>query len=56
MDEIDRHLARFDEACERVLIGNLTGAVRVLASLGAQGFELWRRTLARLDLGAPPTS
>lgn len=56
VDEIDRHLARFDEARERVLVGNLTGAVGTLASFGAQGFELQRRTLARLGLGAPSTS
>ncbi|MGU0993832.1 adenylosuccinate lyase family protein [Pseudomonas aeruginosa] len=56
VDEIDRHLARFDEVRERVLVGNLTGAVGTLASFGAQGFELQRRTLARLGLGAPSTS
>ncbi|MGV8228208.1 lyase family protein, partial [Pseudomonas aeruginosa] len=38
VDEIDRHLARFDEARERVLVGNLTGAVGTLASFAAQGF------------------
>ncbi|MDD1979606.1 MULTISPECIES: adenylosuccinate lyase [Pseudomonas] len=56
VDEIDRHLARFDEARERVLVGNLTGAVGTMASFGAQGFEIQRRTLARLGLGAPLTS
>ncbi|MBH9344197.1 adenylosuccinate lyase family protein [Pseudomonas aeruginosa] len=56
VDEIDRHLARFDEARERVLVGNLPGAVGTLAAFGAQGFEIQRRTLARLGLGAPLTS
>lgn len=36
VDEIDRHLARFDEARERVLVGNLTGAVGT-----------WRRSAPR---------
>ncbi|MCB2255819.1 adenylosuccinate lyase [Pseudomonas chlororaphis] len=56
VDELDRHLQRFDEARERVMVGNLTGAVGTLASFGAQGFELQQRTLARLGLGAPLTS
>ncbi|SDZ27877.1 adenylosuccinate lyase [Lysobacter sp. yr284] len=56
IDEIDRHLQRFDEAYERVMVGNLTGAVGTMAAFGAHGFELQRRTLARLGLGAPRTS
>jgi adenylosuccinate lyase len=56
VDEIDRHLARFEEARGRVMVGNLTGAVGTLASFGAQGFQLQERTLARLGLGAPRTS
>ena len=56
IDEIDRHLQRFDEARERVMVGNLTGAVGTLAAFGAQGFEIQRRTLARLGLAAPRTS
>ncbi|EAZ59620.1 hypothetical protein PA2G_02911 [Pseudomonas aeruginosa 2192] len=39
VDEIDRHLARFDEARERVLVGNLTGAVGTLASFGRPGLR-----------------
>jgi len=56
IDEIDRHLQRFNEAHARVMVGNLTGAVGTLASFGAQGLELQQRTLARLGLGAPLTS
>ncbi|MBH3421303.1 MULTISPECIES: adenylosuccinate lyase [Pseudomonas] len=56
LDEIDRHLERFDEAQARVLVGNLTGAVGTMAAFGAQGFEIQRRTLARLGLAAPLTS
>ncbi|MFQ6571888.1 adenylosuccinate lyase [Pseudomonas sp. UM16] len=56
IDEIDRHLARFDEARERVLVGNLTGAVGTMAAFSGQGFEIQQRTLAKLGLGAPLTS
>lgn len=56
IDEIDRHLQRFDEARERIMVGNLTGAVGTMAAFGERGFELQRRTLARLGLGAPRTS
>ncbi|GGC18903.1 adenylosuccinate lyase [Pseudoduganella buxea] len=56
IDELDRHLARFDEAYPRVMVGNLTGAVGTMASFGPQGFDIQRRTLARLGLAAPATS
>ena len=56
IDEVDRHLERFDEAYARVMVGNLTGAVGTMASFGAQGLDIQRRTLARLGLGAPLTS
>ncbi|WP_338477113.1 adenylosuccinate lyase [Pseudomonas khavaziana] len=56
VDEIDRHLERFDEAYARVMVGNLTGAVGTLAALGPQGLEVQRRTLESLGLGAPLSS
>lgn len=56
IDEIDRHLERFDQARARVMVGNLTGAVGTLAAFGEHGLELQRRTLARLGLAAPLTS
>lgn len=56
IDEIDRHLKRFDEAYERVMVGNLTGAVGTMASFGTRGLELQKRTLDRLGLGTPLTS
>lgn len=56
IDEIDRHLARFDEAYARVMVGNLTGAVGTMASFGARGFEIQQGTLAKLGLEAPLTS
>jgi len=56
IDELDRHLERFDEAYARVMVGNLTGAVGTMAAFGQQGFEIQRRTLARLGLAAPLTS
>ena len=56
VDEIDRHLERFDEAYARVMVGNLTGAVGTLAGLGPQGLDVQRRTLESLGLAAPLTS
>ena len=56
VDEIDRHLERFDEAYARVMVGNLTGAVGTLAGLGPQGLEVQRRTLESLGLAAPLSS
>ncbi|MFC0225491.1 adenylosuccinate lyase [Serratia aquatilis] len=56
IDEIDRHLARFDEAYARVMVGNLTGAVGTMAAFGARGFEIQKQTLARLGLNVPLTS
>lgn len=56
VDEIDRHLERFDEAYARVMVGNLTGAVGTLAALGPQGLEVQRRTLEGLGLAAPLSS
>lgn len=56
VDEIDRHLERFDEAYTRVMVGNLTGAVGTLAALGPQGLEVQRRTLESLGLAAPLSS
>ncbi len=53
VDEIDRHLARIEEARERVFVGNVTGAVGTMASFGSDGFEVQRRTLEKLDLGVP---
>lgn len=56
VDELDRHLERFHEAQPRILVGNMTGAVGTLASFGARGLELQKRTLERLALKAPRTS
>jgi adenylosuccinate lyase len=56
VDELDRHLERFQEAEPRILVGNLTGAVGTLASFGTQGFEVQALTLAKLGLTAPRTS
>jgi adenylosuccinate lyase len=56
VDELDRHLERVEQAKPRILVGNLTGAVGTMASFGAHGFELQRRTLENLGLAAPRTS
>jgi adenylosuccinate lyase len=56
VDEIDRHLERFQEAEPRILVGNMTGAVGTMASFGSRGFEVQKHTVAKLGLSAPRTS
>jgi adenylosuccinate lyase len=51
LQEIRRHLDRLEEGRERILVGELAGAVGSYASWEEQGRELERRTMARLGLG-----
>lgn len=53
LDEFIRHLQRLDEIRERVLVGNINGAIGTYASFGEQGPEIERRTLERLGLNTP---
>ena len=48
-----RHVTRLDQVAERLLIGELAGAVGTLAGFGASGDEVQRRALERLGLGVP---
>ncbi|VCU70827.1 Adenylosuccinate lyase [Pigmentiphaga humi] len=53
MLENRRNLDRLDGWLERTSAGVLAGAVGTYAALGDQGFEVERRTMAELGLGAP---
>lgn len=53
MDELGRHVTRLGEMRERVLVGNITGAVGTFAPWGSKGFEVQSRTLDLLGLGVP---
>jgi adenylosuccinate lyase len=51
LQEIRRHLDRLEEGRERILVGELAGAVGSYAPWGEQGRELERRTMFKLGLG-----
>ncbi|RKX44676.1 MAG: adenylosuccinate lyase, partial [Thermotogae bacterium] len=52
LDEIQRHIERIEEAKERILIGQMSGAVGTMASFGEKGLEIQR--LVMEDLGLKP--
>ncbi|WP_258084111.1 adenylosuccinate lyase [Thermococcus thermotolerans] len=52
LDEIQRHLDRIDELEERILVGQMSGAVGTMASFGDKGPEIQR--LVMEDLGLKP--
>ncbi|WP_226068088.1 adenylosuccinate lyase [Dickeya zeae] len=53
LDEFVRHLQRLNEIRDRVLVGNINGAIGTYASFGELGPEIERHTLARLGLNTP---
>lgn len=53
LDEFVRHLQRLNEIRERVLVGNINGAIGTYASFGELGPEIERHTLTRLGLNTP---
>lgn len=53
LDEMNRHLDRFNEMEERLLTGNITGAAGTFAGLGEHGFEVQDRALKKLGLNVP---
>ncbi len=54
LDEVDRHLGRWEEMKTRLFVGNITGAVGTFASFGSEkGLEIQRRALEALGLGTP---
>jgi adenylosuccinate lyase len=55
LSELSRQHERWTMARQRIIVGNMTGAVGNFASWGKQGFELQKRTLDLLGLGVPET-
>jgi adenylosuccinate lyase len=55
LSELSRQLERWTAARDRILVGNMTGAVGTFASWGEKGPELQRRTLEILGLSVPET-
>ncbi|ASJ09460.1 adenylosuccinate lyase [Thermococcus siculi] len=52
LDEVQRHIDRLNQLRERVLVGQMSGAVGTMASFGEKGLEIQR--LAIEDLGLKP--
>ena len=52
LDEIQRHIDRIEALKERVLVGQMSGAVGTMASFGDKGLEIQR--LVMEDLGLKP--
>jgi adenylosuccinate lyase len=55
LSELSRQFDRWQQARERILVGNMTGAVGTFASWGHRGFEVQEKTMAELGLGVPET-
>lgn len=55
LSELSRQFERWEEAKERILVGNMTGAVGTFAPWGERGFEVQEKTLALLGLNVPET-
>lgn len=56
LDEFIRHLTRLNEIKDRVLVGNLNGAIGTYSAFGEQGIGVEQKALAILGLGAPNIS
>jgi adenylosuccinate lyase len=55
LSELSRQFERWQQARQRLFVGNMTGAVGTFASWGHRGFEVQERTMALLGLGVPET-
>ncbi len=53
LSEMGRHLERLQECGNRLLVGNVSGAVGTQAAFGAAGEELQKRVLEELGLASP---
>lgn len=51
--EVRRHLQRWEQSRERILVGNLSGAVGTHAAMGALGIKVQRGVMEELGLGEP---
>lgn len=56
LSELSRQMERWEMARQRILVGNMTGAVGTFASWGDRGFEVQEKTLRLLGLGVPETA
>lgn len=56
LSELSRQMERWEMARQRILVGNMTGAVGTFASWGDRGFEVQEKTLGLLGLGVPETA
>ena len=52
LDEVQRHIDRLNELRDRVLVGQMSGAVGTMASFGEKGLEIQRLVMG--DLGLKP--
>jgi len=52
LGEVRRHIERIKSLAERVLVGQLSGAVGSMAALGPEAEKVASRTMARLGLGS----
>ncbi len=52
LTEINRHIIRLDSLQNRVLLGQLSGAVGTMSALGEHGQEIARLTMSKLGLSA----
>lgn len=50
LDEIQRHIDRVEQAKERILVGQMSGAVGTMASFGDKGLEIQRLVMEELKL------
>lgn len=53
LDELNRCLERIKKSQDRIFVGQFSGAVGTMASLGEQGLEVQRLLLEELGLGVP---
>lgn len=51
--EVRRHLKRWEQSRERILVGNLSGAVGTHAAMGALGLKVQKGVMEELGLGDP---
>ena len=56
LSELSRQMERWEMARQRILVGNMTGAVGTFAAWGDRGFEVQEKTLGLLGLGVPETA
>jgi len=54
--ELSRDIERLEQCSQRLFMGQFSGAVGTIASLGSDGLEVQRRLLSSLDLTVPPIS